>query len=165
MDLILWRHAEAEDTASSDLARRLTSRGERQAQQMAGWLKSQWGSSAKRAGQWRVIASPATRAQQTAAALGMPVETIVSIAPDASVEAILSAADWPSNSRNVIVVGHQPTLGMVAGRLINGVENYVPVKKGAVWWFRHRERGAERRGEGESRAVLVAMASPDMVAE
>ena len=159
MDLILWRHAEAEDNASSDLARPLTPRGERQAERMANWLESQLGGLAERTNRWRVIASPAVRAQQTAAALGMPVDTVASIAPNATVQAVLRAAGWPDNGKNVIVVGHQPTLGMVAGQLINGVEGYVPVKKGAVWWFRHRER------DGESKAVLVAMTSPDTVAE
>jgi phosphohistidine phosphatase len=159
MDLILWRHAEAEDIASSDLARRLTPRGQRQATRMAAWLESRLGVLAERSGKWRVIASPAVRAQQTAAALGVPIETIKSLAPDAPVDAVLRAAEWPSNPENVIVVGHQPTLGMVAGMLINGGEGYVPVKKGAIWWFRHRQR------EGESEAVLVAMASPDTVDE
>lgn len=159
MDIILWRHAEAEDTASSDLARRLTPRGERQALLMATWLESQLGDMAQRTDRWRVIASPAIRAQQTAAALGMPVETITSIAPDAPAEAILRAADWPNNKENVIVVGHQPTLGMVAARLINGTEGYVSVKKGAVWWFRHRERA------GGPQAILVAMVTPDTLAE
>ena len=159
MDLILWRHAEAEDFASSDLARRLTPRGERQAARMAEWIESQLGNLAQRSNKWRVIVSPAVRAQQTAAALDMPVETIDAIAPEASVNAILRAADWPGNPSNVIVVGHQPTLGMVAGRLLNGVEGYVSVRKGAVWWFRERER------DGESKAVLVAMATPDTIAE
>ena len=31
MNLILWRHAEAEDIAASDLARQLTARGRKQA--------------------------------------------------------------------------------------------------------------------------------------
>lgn len=157
MDLILWRHAEAEDSANSDLARRLTPRGERQAARMASWLDSQMGDFAKRGGQWRLIASPAARAQQTAVALGMPIETMGSIAPDATSEAIIRAANWPTNNQNVIVVGHQPTLGMVAGRLISGVEGYVSVKKGAVWWFRFSER------HGESKTVLVAMVSPEML--
>lgn len=159
MDLILWRHAEAEDFASSDLARRLTPRGEQQAARMAAWIQSQLANLTQRSRHWRVLASPAIRAQQTAAALGMPVETIDSIAPDASVNAIFQAADWPGNGGNVIIVGHQPTLGMVAGRLLNGAEGYVSVKKGAVWWFRQRER------DGESKTLLVAMASPDTVAE
>ena len=159
MDIILWRHAEAEDNASSDHARRLTARGEAQAAKMAHWLQSQFGNLPTRTSHWRVIASPAVRAQQTAAALGMPVETIASIAPDAPADAILRAADWPRSKKNVIVVGHQPTLGMVAGRLINGVDGYVSVKKAAVWWFRISERG------GEPKTVLVAMATPDTVAD
>ena len=159
MDLILWRHAEAEDFASSDLARRLTPRGEQQAARMAAWIQSQLAKLTTRSRHWHVLASPAIRAQQTAAALGMKVQTIDSIAPDASVNAILHAADWPENDGNVIIVGHQPTLGMVAARLLNGAERYVSVKKGAVWWFRQRER------DGESKALLVAMASPDTVAE
>ena len=40
MDLILWRHAEAEDVrhGGSDLDRGLTAKGERQAKRMACWL-------------------------------------------------------------------------------------------------------------------------------
>ena len=37
MDLLLWRHAEAED-GSPDARRRLTARGENQARQVAEWL-------------------------------------------------------------------------------------------------------------------------------
>lgn len=37
MDLILWRHAEAED-GSNDLARTLTRKGQQQTGQMAAWL-------------------------------------------------------------------------------------------------------------------------------
>jgi len=40
MNLILWRHAEAEDQAASDLVRQLTPRGRKQAQAMAKWLRS-----------------------------------------------------------------------------------------------------------------------------
>ena len=41
MDLILWRHAEAEDTVP-DLSRELTRKGCKQAQKMATWLKGQF---------------------------------------------------------------------------------------------------------------------------
>ena len=37
MDLILWRHADAED-GSPDLRRALTRKGEKQAEHMAAWL-------------------------------------------------------------------------------------------------------------------------------
>ena len=157
MELILWRHAEAEDFASTDLARRLTPRGELQAARMADWLGSRLGNSAQRSNHWRVIASPAVCAQQTAAALGLPIETIPLLAPDAIVESVLRTAGWPTNSKNVIVVGHQPTLGMVAGKLINGGSGYVAFRKGAIWWFR------QKGSDGESKAVLVAMVSPDNI--
>ncbi len=40
MDLILWRHAEAEkaNPGSDDLTRALTAKGEKQATRMAAWL-------------------------------------------------------------------------------------------------------------------------------
>lgn len=159
MDIILWRHAEAEDLAPSDLARPLSTRGERQADRMARWLVPRLGKQSRRASEWRVVASPAVRAQQTAAALGMPVDTVASIAPDAPADAIFRAANWPHSERNIIVVGHQPTLGMVAARLANGVDGYFSVKKGAIWWFRLSPQ------KGETQATLVAMMTPDMVEE
>ncbi len=154
MQVILWRHAEAEDDAPSDMARRLTSKGQKQAGKMAAWMKAQVGNDIKR---WRVIASPAVRAQQTAEALQLPFETVEAIAPDAPADAVLRSAHWPRGSHNVIVVGHQPTLGMVAAYLINGVEGYVPVKKGAIWWFEVREHN------GKAQSILKAMASPDTI--
>ncbi len=156
MDIILWRHAEAEDFAPSDLARALTKRGERQAARMALWIVPRLGKPSRPASDWCVIASPAVRAQQTAAALGMPVDTVASIAPDAPADAILRAANWPHGERNIIVVGHQPTLGMAAARLVNGVDGYFMVKKGAIWWLRISPL------KGETQAVLVAMMTPDM---
>ena len=40
MDLLLWRHAEAED-GDDDMKRRLTERGLKQAQTMAAWIRAQ----------------------------------------------------------------------------------------------------------------------------
>lgn len=66
MDLILWRHAEAEELGEGmdDLTRALTPRGEKQAAKVAAWLDRQLPEGL------RVIASPARRTEQTAAALG-----------------------------------------------------------------------------------------------
>lgn len=61
MDLLLWRHAEAED-GFPDLARKLTQRGEKQAQQMAEWIRQHAPKNL------RIVASPALRCQQTAQA-------------------------------------------------------------------------------------------------
>ena len=159
MDIILWRHAEAEDLAASDLARPLTKRGERQAARMARWLVPRLGKPSRTVDEWRVVASPALRAQQTAAALGMTVDTVAAIAPDAPVDAILHAANWPHGDCNIIVVGHQPTLGMVAARLVNGANGYFTVKKGAIWWLRISPQ------QGDTQAVVVAMMTPDLVEE
>ncbi len=154
MQMILWRHAEADDDAVSDHVRNLTQRGKKQAAHMSAWLHGQLQDEIV---DWLVVASPANRAQQTAAALGLPITTVPKIAPDAAPEEIFAAAKWPTNARNVIVVGHQPTLGMAAARLINGIDGYVSVKKGAMWWFEARSR------DGSTQTVLKAMATPDTV--
>jgi phosphohistidine phosphatase len=153
MELILWRHAEADDYAANDLARALTPRGQRQAAKMAQWLQTQLG---EELAQWRVLASPALRAQQTARALGRPIETIASIAPDAKPEALIAAAAWPDAKRNVILTGHQPTLGGVIAQLLNGSDGQVSVKKGAMWWFEVRDRA------GHKSVRLKAMVAPEV---
>lgn len=133
MDLILWRHAEAVDGAP-DLARRLTAKGEKQAAEMAHWLRSRLPKST------RIIVSPAQRAVQTASALGEKFEILRELAPESAPAAILAAAGWPEYRGAVLVVGHQPTLGLVASQLIAGEPMPWSIKKGAIWWFSRRAR-------------------------
>lgn len=151
MDLILWRHAEAGDVGDgeSDLERALTSRGERQAERMAEWLNRRLTHST------RILVSPALRCQQTAKALGRKGRTLATIGPGASVDDVLAAAGWPKASTPVLVVGHQPTLGLVASTLLIGSALPWTVKKAAVWWLRHRPRV----DDGE--VVLQAVQSAD----
>ncbi|MCM5679527.1 phosphohistidine phosphatase SixA [Schlegelella sp. S2-27] len=155
MDLILWRHAEAQmlrpekDTPEEDLQRALTAKGERQATRMAEWLNQRLAQST------RVLVSPAVRTQQTAQALGRPFKTVATLAPGAEVDAILQAARWPDGSEPVLIIGHQPTLGMVASQLLSCEPQPWAIKKGAVWWLRQRVR------EGEDQVVLQAVQSPD----
>ncbi len=153
MDLILWRHADAFEMreVEDDLDRALTPKGERQAVRMAEWLNRQLPAGTK------VLASPARRAQQTAAALERKVKTVAELAPDGSVEGLLHAARWPDSRDGVLVVGHQPTLGLVAAYLLAGLPQAWPLRKGGVWWLRSRER------EGERQVVLHAVISPDLV--
>lgn len=150
MDIILWRHAEAED-GMPDMNRALTAKGLKQAQAMADWLRPRLPE------KLRVIASPAKRAQQTVKALGMSFETIKEIAPGADATAILQAADWPDASGAVLVVGHQPTLGRVAAMLLAGSEADWSIKKSGVWWISSRVR------QEEAQTVLRAVMNPDMV--
>ena len=153
MDLILWRHAEAVEGGDQlgDLERPLTSRGERQAARMAAWLNQHLPATT------RVLVSPARRTQQTALALDRKFRTVPALAPDAPVTAVLEAARWPDAKEPVLVIGHQPTLGLVAAQLLSGAPQPWTVKKGAVWWLRSRER------EGEGQIVLVNVLSPDQV--
>ncbi|HTH77361.1 MAG TPA: histidine phosphatase family protein [Ramlibacter sp.] len=153
MDLILWRHAEAEDEAASggDLQRALTARGEKQAARMAAWLDRQLGESV------RILCSPALRCEQTVLPLGRKYKIRDELAPDASPEAVLAAAQWPDAKQPVLIVGHQPTLGLTAAKLLGMRPHELTIRKGAVWWFRSRER------DGGEQTVLVASLPPDMV--
>ena len=114
MELILWRHAEAEE-GTPDSTRKLTAKGKKQAQLMAEWLKPRLPEHT------RIIVSPTKRTQQTAIALDNEFETIADIGPGASAESVLSVAGWPQAKDGVLVVGHQPTLGEVASLLMSGV--------------------------------------------
>src|SRR3990170_4424999 len=141
MDLILWRHAEAED-GLPDLERRLTPRGQKHAARIAQWLLQ------RLPAKFVVLASPARRAQDTAQALGAPMRTVASLAPGAGVREILAAVEWPDRKNAVVVVGHQPDLGRTAAFLVSGVEAPWSLKKGGVWWLSRRTR------EGEAQVVV-----------
>jgi phosphohistidine phosphatase len=139
MNLILWRHAEAEDAGhGGDLARALTGRGRAQAERMAAWLAPRLPAKA------RILASPALRCQQTAAALGRTISTSAAIGPDAAPETLLGAAGWPGGSETVVVVGHQPTIGQAAALAMGVVGASWQVKKGAVWWLKSGKGGTVR---------------------
>ena len=150
MDLILWRHAEAED-AGPDLGRRLTARGQKNAARVAEWLLQ------RLPAKFSVIASPAERARETAQALGVSFKVSGALAPGASPDAVLRTADWPNRGRTVIVVGHQPTLGQVAAYLVSGAPTGWTVKKGGLWWLSDRVRN------DEAQVVVRAVVSPDLL--
>lgn len=152
MDIILWRHAEAEDS-SPDMDRVLTLKGKKQAEKVAAFLRLHLPADA------RVLVSPAMRTRQTVAAYTEKYTLAPSIAPGASAHAILQAARWPNgvpsntegtnaglrDAKNpadgtVLIVGHQPTLGAVAALLLGSAETSLSIKKGSLWWFSRRAR-------------------------
>lgn len=154
MDLLLWRHCEAEP-GEPDLGRELTGKGEKQARRVAAWLHAHLPDSA------RILVSPARRAQQTAAALAelapRKLKTVDALAPGASADDVLKAVRWPDAKAAIVVVGHQPTLGWVASRLLTGAEADWPIRKGGVWWFSARDR------DGIEQVVLRAVIAADLV--
>lgn len=162
MNLILWRHADAEelservsDSFAGDLHRPLTQRGRKQAALMAEWLAVHLDRQAQ------ILVSPAVRALETAQALSVPFQTVRELAPGADVSAVLAASGWPDGPAGagdtVIVVGHQPTLGRVASLLLAGAEADWTVRKGGIWWLSNRRR------HEEAQVVLRAVINPDLL--
>jgi phosphohistidine phosphatase len=150
MDLILWRHAEAEP-GEPDLGRRLTAKGIKQAERVADWLDARLPDTI------RILASPADRAQQTALALKRRFRTVEELGPGATAKAVLAAAGWPDARESVLLIGHQPTLGEVASLLLAGEEQSWSIRKSAVWWLSHRMR------DGTASVVLRVVIGPDFV--
>lgn len=156
MDLILWRHAEAEDLeenddgGGSDLSRRLTQKGERQASRMAAWLDRQLPEGV------RIYCSPAVRTEQTVIALGRKYKAREELGPDRSFEELLQVAQWPDSKQPSLIVGHQPTLGQTVAHLLGFSAPECAIRKGAVWWLRQRER------DGRLQTVLITVQTPEL---
>ena len=147
MELILWRHADAEN-GTPDEERKLTKRGLKQAERMARWLRKRLPDDAA------VLVSPARRARETADALGVQLEVVPDLGTSADARAVLKAAGWPDRKGTVVVVGHQPTLGQTAALVLTGKDAGWSIKKGAIWWFESRERGD---------VIVRAVIAPDLL--
>jgi phosphohistidine phosphatase len=153
MDLVLWRHAEAQDweEGCDDMARTLTSRGEKQAARMAVWLDRQLPEGT------RIFVSPSRRTEQTALFLERKYKVRQELAPNCSVSDLLELVQWPAAKGTVLVIGHQPTLGQTIAQLLGLTSAECSVKKGSVWWLRNRER------EALNQTVVVTVQSPDLL--
>jgi phosphohistidine phosphatase len=152
MDLILWRHAEAEDT-EPDIARDLTDRGRRQAQAMAAWLRGYLPDS----GRLRILCSPANRTRQTVDALGLPYAIRDELAPGRPMGDLLAATGWPDGDEVVLLVGHNPSISQLAARLLAGRAFPLSLPKAAVWWL------SSAGADGEPGVVLRAALEPAML--
>jgi phosphohistidine phosphatase len=150
MELLLWRHAEAADTAP-DMLRELTTKGLQQAEIMGKWLRPRLPKGSL------ILVSPASRTQQTAEALKLDFITRRDIGPGADAKAILKAAGWPDADGTVVIVGHQPSLGEAASMALTGKAQYLSVKKGSVWWI------SSRISEGVTQANLRAVIPPNLI--
>lgn len=150
MELILWRHAEAEDGVP-DNSRPLTEKGRRQAKGMAHFL------SGRLPPNTRILVSPAVRAQETATALTSHFITAPNIGVNATPQTAIATAGWPKTEGSVLLVGHQPWMGELAALLMTGRADIWSIKKGAVWWFSGRER------EGDFQTVLRLVIAPDQL--
>ena len=150
MELILWRHAEAEE-GEPDAERKLTGKGQKQAAKMARWLDSNLPETC------RILVSPAVRTQETVAHLHRKFKTLPELGLGASIDDVLAAANWPNSREPVLIVGHQPYLGLVAAQVLGTPQQECSVRKGNVWWITQKPR------EEELQTYLKAIMSPDLV--
>ena len=153
MDLIIWRHAEAHEAepGEEDMLRALTPRGRKQADRMSVWLDAQLPQGT------RILSSPAVRAEQTVQALKRKYKVRDALSPGASVQDILETSGWPDAKYPVLLVGHQPALGGVVAQLMGMPEEACAIRKGSVWWLRHRHR------DGQGQTVLMSVTCAEML--
>ena len=146
MDLILWRHAQAE-VGEPDFGRVLTAQGRKQATKMATWLDRSLPSGC------RILCSPTARTVQTAEALVRKFKIVPELGPLALPEEALAVAGWPDARGAVMLIGHQPWLGQLASLLLTGVAKDLTIKKSNAWWIARRQR--DDGNELYLRAVLA----------
>ena len=160
MDLILWRHAEAEaaEHEGDDLERDLTRKGQRQARRVARWLDQHLGDGV------RIWSSPAVRAERTVVALGRPYKVRDELSPLAVAGDVLALIGWNEaqglpQRHPLLIVGHQPWLGEVASCLLGcGAGTGMVIRKGAAWWLR------SLADDERAYATLYAVLHPDLAA-
>jgi phosphohistidine phosphatase len=157
MELILWRHAEAEPHTNdepgnqlSDQLRVLTPKGSRHASRVGAWLDRQLPA------QCRILSSPATRCVQTAEALGRKFQTVDALNTHSNAQQVLEAAGWPHAKSPVVVVGHQPLLGQVAALVFSGVAHDWKIRKGSVFWI-------ATKGDDDPAPFVRLAAGPDII--
>jgi phosphohistidine phosphatase len=153
MDLWLLRHAAAEARAPSgrDQDRELTEEGLERARAVARGL------AVLEPGILRVVTSPYRRARQTAEPVAEALRLSAKLSesralePDRSPEEILTELE-AEDCGSALLVGHEPHLGALLGRLVTGVGSAVeiPLKKAAV------ARVEWEGGVGTLRALLPA---------
>ena len=171
--IILWRHAEAEelfdgnDMLQRDMQRALTQKGQRQAADMAKWLKPQLPKASI------LQCSPALRAFQTAEAIqdvgkSCKININQALKPDASLNTVLANIAQFNSCKCLVLVGHQPWLGQLAAHLLGismaGHAKDLPIKKGAIWWLRLNKTLDKAREEAVSaRYIMHTVQTPSLL--
>jgi phosphohistidine phosphatase len=134
MQLLLLRHAIAEDSsAAGDAARRLTEEGRAKMERAARALPRLLPDLAQ------VISSPLVRARQTAEIVAaayspeLPIEEEPALAAGAGVRALLTRLARRPFDQPFALVGHEPDLSRLLALLVTGSERPIaPFKKGGA---------------------------------
>ena len=154
MELLIWRHAEAEGQHSSsadDVLRPLTPHGCNQAERMAAWLEPRLPVGT------RILCSPALRCEGTVAYLGRKYKLCDELLPTSSLQDMLKLINWPDRDTPTLLVGHQPVLGELIARLLGTHAKEQSVRKGGLWWLRSRMR------EGQLQTITHCVMGPELL--
>jgi len=93
-----------------------------------------------------VLTSPARRCLETADALNKglkgqhkhDIEIVDYLGTDSSLEALVQHVIKADPAKTLLLVGHQPHLGLLISKLLGMPTQACVVKKGAIWWLRRR---------------------------
>lgn len=152
-EIIFWRHAEAHEANpdQNDLDRKLTVKGQRQAERVAFWMDRNLPQ------QCKVFVSEAKRAQQTARCLPRKHKTLAELNPNAQPQDVLAAVGWGSQTEPIVVIGHQPWMGECIHWLLMDAIALMTVRKCAVWWLQ------SRTGDESSAVIVRAVVTPELL--
>lgn len=149
MNLILWRHAEAEPGAP-DIERALTAKGKRQAEKMGAWLDRHLPQNC------RILSSPARRTVETAQALGRKFTCSTALGIASTAEQLIAEAGWPDGSKSVLIVGHQPVLGQAISLILTGTKQDWTIRKGNIIWI-------SKKNKENLSAFIRAVLAPELL--
>ncbi|MHC4871720.1 MAG: phosphohistidine phosphatase SixA [Planctomycetota bacterium] len=151
MQLLLVRHADAENTITSDFARKLTGKGHKQAKQLAEYLAEK-GITAD-----RIIVSPLVRAKETADYLNDSLQPEIYV-EDQTLACGMTPREACSLLRSfgeeesIILVGHEPDMSESAAYLCGMDDSYnISFKKAACAVFEIDNPG---KGNGSLKAFI-----------
>ncbi|GHT96389.1 hypothetical protein AGMMS49545_21220 [Betaproteobacteria bacterium] len=157
MELLLWRHAEAQEGTPDEL-RQLTTRGQKQAKKIARWLETDAPKNL------RLMVSPTLRTRQTAAFFRHTMEICEALASNAPPAEMLSLLNAQNAKTPILIVGHQPMLGEIAAHLLPDLPHPPTFNKGTLCWL-HGKAGqkTELRAvvEAENLSGIVAYMRPE----
>jgi len=149
MDIYILRHGEAQPR-SGDLPeadRKLTPKGRRDVERVARLAR------AAKVQPDLVLSSPYSRAKETAQVAieaferKPPLVETPALVPDGSSKQVWKEIKSHSNSRQLLLVGHEPQLSDLAGYLLASPALRLDLKKGALVSIRMDRLGAEPQGE------------------
>ena len=107
------------------------------------------------------------RSEQTVAALKRDYQVVQALKPEATLDDVCAVVQQ-TKAINILMVGHQPWIGLLAAYLINPQVKHTNqikmanIKKASVWWFKQASAKQQDASHGLS-YKLVSVQHPDFI--